>query len=179
MLEEWRDAKGYEGYYQVSNLGRVKSLDRYISYTKKKARFYPSKILVEMVNSSKYPFVNLYKKNSHKTTEIHKIVWDAFGDEPSDGRRLQIDHIDNDKTNNHINNLRLVSTRTNCAKRSMQYPKSSEYTGVCYDKRTKMWVAQIRIEKSSKSRNRWLGRHKTELQAHLAYQKVLLTLGNI
>lgn len=178
-MEIWEDIKGYEGLYQVSNLGRVKSLDRIVngklgSKVKRKGV-----ILKPVIDMSGYVRVSLYSNGKMKPMEIHRLIWRSFGGEDSN-RERQIDHIDNDKTNNNIENLRIVTNRENSSKRSLQYPKTSKYTGVYFDKRTGRWVAQIREPKqSSKDRPKWLGRHQSEIQAHLAYQKALISIGGL
>lgn len=94
MSEIWKDIKGYEGRYQVSNLGRVKSLN-----TKSKTRFYKGDVLISFKDSMGYMCINL----SRKLFKIHRLVADAFLDNPS-GYRC-VNHKDEDKTNNKVDNL--------------------------------------------------------------------------
>jgi hypothetical protein len=179
MDEIWKNISGYNGIYQVSNYGRIKSLDRVVngklgSKVKRKGI-----ILKPILDKSGYLRVSLYPNGKIKPMEIHRLVWQSFGGEKSN-RERQIDHIDNDKTNNNIENLRIVSNRENSTKRSLQYPKTSKYTGVYLDKKTGRWVAQIRKPKSTpKESTLWLGRYQSEIQASLAYQKALISFGGL
>lgn len=162
-MEEWKDIKGYEGLYQVSNIGRVKSFH--------KGR---EKILKICFDSKKYPIVFLSNNDKKQTLKIHQLVWDAFGDSPREGMIKQIDHIDNNKSNNNINNLRLVSNRENSAKRSLTLKKTSRFTGVRENPRKdNSWYAQIRINHKAT----YLGTFESEVLAALAYQKALISLG--
>ena len=99
MKEIFKDIKGYEGKYQVSNKGRVRSLARYVATTGGK-RFIRERILKENVGGAGYKVANLGFNNSHN---VHRLVAETFCDNPNN--YPQIMHLDNDKTNNNINNL--------------------------------------------------------------------------
>lgn len=92
MNEIWKDIPGYEGLYQVSNLGRVKS-------------FWLGKeqIMKSCKNSSGYLFVKLYKDGKKKHYKIHRLVASVFL--PNPNNLLQVIHKDEDKTNNKVDNL--------------------------------------------------------------------------
>lgn len=94
--EEWRDVIGFEGKYQVSNMGRVKSLD-YL-HTKEE------KILKQFLNNRiGYLQVKLWKEGKGKTCKVHRLVAKAFLGNPSN--ILMINHKDECKTNNVVSNL--------------------------------------------------------------------------
>ena len=95
IKEEWRDIEGYSGLYQVSNLGRVKSLN----YN----RTGLEKILKPIKDGKKYLCVNLCKQGKQKHHKVHRLVGQAFIDNPNN--YPQLNHIDEDKTNNQITNL--------------------------------------------------------------------------
>lgn len=95
MVEVWKDVVGYEGKYQVSNMGRVKSLN--YRHTGKE------EILKNTVNIYGYRCVNLYKYGKRKTYQVHRLVAMAFVDGYEEG--LVVNHIDEDKTNNCAWNL--------------------------------------------------------------------------
>lgn len=107
MNEEWRDVVGYEGYYQVSNLGRVKSLERIDSNN------HPLKerILKFGFSGKKYKYVILNKNGKSKTKTVHRLVAIAFLDNPDN--KTQVNHLDEDKYNNNANNLEWVTPKEN------------------------------------------------------------------
>jgi len=101
MKEIWKDIIGYEGMYQISNLGRCKSLDRYISLGVK--RFYKGKILSQTLSNG-YLSVKLSKKGFKPITiTIHRLI--ALYFIPNILNKPFINHIDGVKTNNNISNL--------------------------------------------------------------------------
>lgn len=104
FMEIWKDVVGYEGLYQVSNLGRVKSL-----------YFNKSKILKISIGTSGYSFVNLYKDKKPYPSMIHRLVYEAFYGVRS-CRRMVIDHIDNNKQNNVLENLQYITNRENSSR---------------------------------------------------------------
>ena len=142
MQELWKDIKGYEDLYQVSNYGRVKSKDR-IQYFNNRfkdcQRLLKGRILSPSMKP--YPHITLCKNDKHKDVRVHQLVWDAFGEikKPKD---MVIDHIDNDKTNNIISNLQLLNHRDNIIKDLDigQYP-----LGVSYDNRKGKYQARISL----------------------------------
>jgi len=102
--EIWKDIKGYEGLYQVSNMGRVKSLERTV--TRKNGRKLPVKerILQPTKNFNGYLLVNLYDTSSKlKRISIHRLVCEAFHENPKN--KPCVNHIDENKTNNTVCNL--------------------------------------------------------------------------
>lgn len=155
-IEEWRFVPGYEGLYMVSNWGRIKSL----KYGKEKFR----KLYK---NPDGYLIVDFKKDGIRKTYVIHTLVWDLFGDKPRNGLILQVDHIDNNKENNHIDNLQLLSARENSSKMCLTKSKSSKYTGVSWFKRDSKWKAQIQI----KGKQHHIGLFTTQEEASEAYLK--------
>lgn len=111
MKEEWKDIKGLEGYYQISNLGNVKSIDREvianINGGKKILRGKPMK-LSESVNKRRenygyYLVVNLRKNGKNKVWFVHRLVAEAFINNPN--KYPIVNHIDGNKHNNKADNL--------------------------------------------------------------------------
>lgn len=108
--EIWRDIIGYEGYYQVSNYGRVKVLPHLVSRGFCTVTC-PEKILKPRVKNNQYLFVRLSNghKNTSKEKYVHRLVAEAFL--PNHKDKPEIDHIDGDRINNLVTNLRWA-TRT-------------------------------------------------------------------
>ena len=103
MEEVWKDIEEYEGLYQVSNLGRVKSLNRYIISSNGKTLFYKEKILKLRKNKHGYLYVFLYKNTVQKFYTIHRLVANAFIENPNN--YPCINHKDENKENNKVSNL--------------------------------------------------------------------------
>lgn len=102
MIEEWRDIEGYEGYYQVSNYGQVRSLDR---WRKAGTGGYIQKgqIIKPQISKDGYNRINLYKEGKCKHHNVHRLVANAFIPNPE--YKEQVNHIDGDKMNNEVWNL--------------------------------------------------------------------------
>lgn len=174
--EIFKDVIGYEGLYQVSNLGNVKSLKRTI-YNKgiNKNCILNDKILKQNKVGHGYNAVMLYKINCKvKSMQIHKLVAIAFLNHCPDGFKIVIDHKDNNKLNNHIDNLQIINHRQNCSKDQKKHNRSSQFIGVDWMKNDNLWRARILINK----KRIYLGVFKTEIEAHLAYEKAYNELIN-
>ena len=103
MKEEWRDIKGYEGKYKISNLGRVKSL-------KDSKGNYREKILKHR-NNCGYLYVDLYKNSRGKTYQVHRLVAEAFI--PNPNNLPCVNHKDENPSNNCVENLEWCTTKYN------------------------------------------------------------------
>lgn len=108
--EVWKDIKGYEGYYQVSNYGRVKSLFRIIP-GRWGAMTVQERIIKESPNSWGYSQVGLNKLGKTRPARVHRLVAEAFLENPDN--LPEVNHIDENKANNHVNNLEWCSTSDN------------------------------------------------------------------
>ena len=108
---EWRQIKGFEGLYEVSNLGQVRSLDKYSKCKNGKYNFYKGKIV--KVGKDKYGYLQfaLSKDKNKKTVKVHRLVAEAFIPNPLN--KPQIDHINTNKNNNKVWNLRWVTPKEN------------------------------------------------------------------
>lgn len=95
LLEEWKPVVGYEGLYEVSNLGRIKSLGN--EYSRKE------KILKQRKNKDGYLCVNLYKEGKMKFCYVHRLVANAFIENTSS--LPCVNHIDENPSNNQVDNL--------------------------------------------------------------------------
>ena len=101
--EIWKDVKNYEGLYQVSNLGRIKSLN--YNHTNKE------KILELFKNNQGYMIICLHKKGRQKTFRVHRLVAEAFIPNPKN--KPEIDHINTIRDDNRVENLRWVTRKEN------------------------------------------------------------------
>jgi hypothetical protein len=101
-MEEWKDVVGYEGRYQVSDIGRVRSVPR------KENR---NMDIILSPYQGQYPAVNLRKEGNSRTTPIHRIVAEAFIENPD--KKRTINHKDGDKYNNCVNNLEWATDSEN------------------------------------------------------------------
>jgi hypothetical protein len=170
IKEIWRDIPNFEGYYQVSNLGRVKSLERKIKDALNRYRVCKERIKAQAIDTNGYKIVCLCKNGKQKIYKIHKLVAMAFLNHIPCGHKEVVDHIDNDKMNNNLSNLQLTTMRHNSSKDRIN--GTSKYTGVYWGKKRKKWVAKIKID----GVNIFLGRFENELEAHEAYQNALNNL---
>lgn len=101
--EVWKDIKDYEGFYQVSNFGRVRSLDRIIESEHRSPQFMKGNIKKVTRRDDGYEYAVLYKKNKGKNKYIHRLVAKAFV--PNPNKLPIINHIDENPSNNHPSNL--------------------------------------------------------------------------
>ena len=160
-MEIWKDVPNYNGVYQVSNLGNVKSL-----------RYSKEKQLTKTIDSTGYMKCGLTKDGKLKNIRVHQLVAMAFLNHFSNGNRsIVVDHIDNNKLNNKLENLQLITSRKNASKDKKGV---SKYTGVCWFNRDKKWKAQI--YKNGKQTH--LGYFDTEIEAYKIYKKELNKITN-
>lgn len=107
MEETWRDIAGYEGMYQVSNLGRVRSLDR----TDKRGRKWSGKVLAPIKTKLGYLHIHLLSDGKPETAKIHRLVAESFI--PNPDNLPEINHKDENKANNVVTNLEWCDRRYN------------------------------------------------------------------
>ena len=171
IKEIWRDIEGYESLYQVSNFGRVKSLN--YRHTCKE------KLLKAHKDKDGYLRVNLYKEGKKKTYGIHRLVAQAFI--PNPDNLPQVNHKDEDKSNNRLDNLEWCSAEYNVnygsrtkrmAESKTNYPKFSKQvlcveTGVIYPS-TKQVERELGFANSNISAV-CLGKQKTCGRFHWRY----------
>jgi uncharacterized protein (UPF0128 family) len=111
MKEVWKDIKGFEGFYQVSNLGNIKSLDRYILYSNGTRHFHSGKILTPTLNKYGYYYVHLKKEGKKTFYLVHRLVAENF---ISNFENYNcINHKDENPKNNKVTNLEWCSYKYN------------------------------------------------------------------
>lgn len=149
MSEIWKDIKGYEDCYQVSNLGRIQSKARIVPCKGGKTRVSPGKIRKLFLNEKGYVITTLSKENKLATFTVHQLVAQAFI--PDFIKGMEINHDDGDKTNNRDTNLEVSNPSHNQlhAVRTGLVPKqgASQYHNVTYVKNPRAkskWAGAIR-----------------------------------
>lgn len=158
--ELWLPVQGYEGMYEVSSLGRVKSLKRNKAI-----------ILRLSPDGRGYYICVLFKNGFRKTTTVHRLVAIAFLNKGIGKSELVIDHINGDKFDNAVDNLRLVTSRDNV---TICYRKdagilTSKYAGVHLHTIGGKWLSHIVFN----GKQRHLGLFSVEEDAAVAYQEAL------
>lgn len=111
MTELWKDVVGYEGLYQVSNMGRVRSVDHETETARNGVTFVVSKkgkVLTPVTRQHGYLGVMLYGRGGHarrgfRTFSVHRLVAEAFVENPHG--YAEVNHLDECKTNNRADNL--------------------------------------------------------------------------
>ena len=110
MQEIWKDVVGYEGLYEVSNLGRIRSLDRVVAHHTAGTAVRKGKMRCLSFDGN-YLNVSLSRDGKTVTRRVHRVVAEAFI--PNPNNYSDVDHIDCNKLNNHIDNLRWCTSADN------------------------------------------------------------------
>ena len=119
MKETWKDIPDYEGKYQVSDYGRVRAIN-----------YNPYKMIKLFLNKRGYYDVGLWKYSKRKLIAVHQLVAIVFLGHKPNGYNIVVDHVNNDKTDNRLTNLQLITHRENCSKDKWRYDKQTKYVGV-------------------------------------------------
>ena len=154
--EVWKEVPGYENY-MASSRGRMKSI-----------KFNKERLLKQALMKNGYLKVNLCKEGKQKNFKVHVLVAMAFLGHTPCGHKIVVDHVDGNRLNNNLNNLRLVTQRENLSRQG----GSSEHTGVNWCKHVKKWRAYIYTDGKLKH----LGYFTNEVEASEAYQKALVKI---
>lgn len=168
-MEIWKPVLQYEGRYEVSNLGRVKALERdeFMPWNGG-TRVFKEKILRQFEKDNDYIFIRLSDGGGHDTQKskyTHRLVWAAFhGAIP---RGFIVNHKDKDRKNNALSNLELITQRDNCLHGMIGRQKTSKYPGVHKEARTGYWKAMARNGKKKV----YIGKFDTEDLAYEAYKR--------
>ena len=158
--ERWLPIVGYEGLYEVSDLGRVKSSQR------KGTR---GGLLKPQLNTEGYLSVALHFK-SRKYISVHRLVLSTFL--PIEENK-EVDHINHIKTDNRLENLRWATCSENIRHRKKIANCSSQYIGVKWHKRDKKWEVSCCFNYNHK----YIGRFDTEVEAAKAYNTYIIENG--
>ena len=153
--------------YESSNFGNVRSIDFTVIRSDGKPYTNKSKILKQS-NCKGYLRVFI----GGKLRYVHQLVAESFLNHISNGHKIVVDHVNEDKTDNRLCKLQLLTNRANLAKSKKLLNSASKYTGVFYRNNRNKWFSQIRIDGVQV----YLGSYKNEYDAHLAYQNKLITI---
>lgn len=169
MEVTWKDIKGYEGLYQVSNLGEIKSLEREIikkmfgggvhSYVRKE-------IILKHGFCRGYAHVSLCKDGNIKQFKVSRLVLSAFKNEPIN-KDMQCNHIDGNTSNNHIDNLEWTTPQENQIHKAknLMKNKKSKYVFITQRKDSSKWVLRGYNSK-------FIGSFDTEEEAYSEYLRL-------
>lgn len=162
-VEIWLPIRDYVGLYEISNLGRVKSLARtWIAGRNKGRRAKPDTIMKIGISGGYYK-VCLCKDGKIKSFTVHRLVWITFnGDTDLD----VLHNVEGNKLDCRLSNLHIGTDRQNSHEYQASVKSTSQYMGISWHKSTSKWQAQITINGKQKH----LGRFKTELEAAESYQ---------
>lgn len=173
--EIWKDIEGFEGRYQVSNLGRVMSL--VTNHGKPQRKLKPQ-------YERTYLYVNLSIKDKVHTKDVHRMVAKAFV--PNPDTKPMVNHIDGSKLNNNASNLEWVTCSENHKHAyasglrtsdgtvtGLKLGRSSKYRNVCWDSDRKKWIASPKID----GKNSFSRRFDSEVEAAKYVDYILLLNG--
>jgi len=157
-IEVWKDIPEFE-IYQVSNLGNVRS--------KNFRRTRKTQTLLKHINNRGRYTLNLYKNGvRYSNRNISVLMAKAFLNHKPCGHKLVVDHINNNRLNDRLYNLQVITQRLNLTK---DKKGTSKYAGVCWDKSCNKWISYININ----GKSIFLGRFTDEQEAAQAYQTEL------
>ena len=152
--ENWRSINGYLNY-EVSDVGRIRNVNT-------------GKILKATINTRGYFYISLCDNGKIKKHQVHRIVAQEFF-ETSDNKTI-VDHIDGNKLNNCVSNLRWASNSENGMNRKPQRNKFSKYKGVYFNKHHNKWCARI----MSNDKRKHLGYYDDEKEAAAKYNEAAI-----
>lgn len=146
--EIWKNIKGYEGLYQISNLGKIKSLKRIDTNN----HFVKEKIIKTFKSNNGYEIVSLSKKSKNKTFLVHRLVAIAFLN--NFNKNLEVNHIDGNKFNNNVLNLECVTHSKNILHNyyNLKIGKKTKKV-IQYDKNNKFIQEYISLGTAAKTNN--------------------------
>lgn len=111
IQEVWKTISGTQDRYEVSSLGKVRSIDRTIIYTDGRIFTYPQRELKQTIDAYGYPRITIRNHSHHKTFKVHRLVAQAFIENPNNLK--EVNHINGDKKDNRVCNLEWVSSSQN------------------------------------------------------------------
>jgi len=169
--EIWKDVVGFEGFCMVSNIGRVKSLDRYYDSKRGCTRKVSSHLYGIRVEKG-YDRVGICDEFGQKSYAVHRLVAEAFI--PNPDNKPHVNHINSIRNDNRVENLEWVNHSENVTHGLVsKSSKTSIYSGVSFISKEKKWKASITINKKQV----YLGIFGSETDAALAYKQSFIKNG--
>jgi len=159
-VEQWKDIPNYEGHFKISDLGRVKSLYRWLPF-KNSFRSVKEKIRVVHIDKKGYCYTSLNLNSLNKVLKIHQLMAITFLNHKPCGYDLVIDHKNEIKTDNRLVNLQLLTHRKNISKSKVN---KSGYTGV------RKSNSRFRAETYINGKYIHIGTYNTPEEANEAYK---------
>lgn len=155
-MEIWKDVKNYEGFYQVSDIGSIKSILRIITASNGQKRRFKGRVIKPGLNSGGYYGVTLCKNGKPYYSLVHTLVAIAFKGHKPNGFEAIITHKDGDKLNNKVDNLEII-----------ERVRVSMFKGVVWNSKKLCWQA--------KGDGFFMGQFMNEGSAHIAYKNYIKT----
>ena len=156
--EQWRPVRDYAGLYEVSDLGRVRSVGRVVPHRLKGKKTIPTRILKQGKAGNGYWTVSLWQNNKGKTHCVHSLVANAFLGKTHRWSVL-VNHLDGDKTNNVLSNLELTDQKGNIGHAIkaglMMPPEQRKATSI---RNLKRWGAMSKEERAAQQKRAWVTR---------------------
>lgn len=163
--EVWLPVVGFEFGYEVSNKGRIKSLER--------VKVAKNKLMTPKASTNKYPFIALRKEGKTHQLRVHRLVAQAFIPNPEN--KPEVNHKDRDVSNNNVENLEWVTKRENCIHFGASVNQSSKFPGVSWNKRNNKWEVKIMFRHV----HYYLGKYLEENTAGKKYSDLRIELENL
>lgn len=168
LKEEWRDIEGYEGLYQVSNLGRVRSLDRLVNNHSGLKRSIKGHVLKDtLCNNRGHRKIEIQKNKKRRSFLVHRLVALAFLPNPK--KKSEVNHIDANVENNNVSNLEWVTPEEN-REHYRRYHK--QHVAFYYDKSKKKNKYYCRLYYGKMSFS--LGYYSTKEEATMVFVETYL-----
>lgn len=171
QYEEWKYIPGWEGYYQASSFGRIKSVQREIKRKNHYIRV-SEKIISIYISTTDYFHASFKKDDLRTNKQVHQLVAMAFFNHKPKETKNVVDHIDNIKTNNFVWNLQVITNRHNSSKDKKGY--TSKYVGVSWHTKREKWRSAI----YHNGKETHLGFFTNEKEAAEYYQNALKAIRN-
>ncbi len=161
MGEIWKNIQNYEGYYEISNLGNIRSLEKTIYNKNGLPRKLPLKNLKLSISTKGYLKIGLSKNDIKLNFELHRLLAIHFIKKTSEDFNI-VNHIDGNILNNNLDNLEWTTLRENTTHGILKKSYTSKYINVYKNKNSKKWSACIGLN----NKNHYLGSFENEIEAN-------------